>query len=224
LRVALVGDFDESVTAHRAIPIALKMVGLQGEWVHTASITDAETQLRPYAAIWCVPASPYANAEGAFSAIRFARERGVPFLGTCGGFQHAVIEYARNVLGMADADHAETAPDAAMPLISRLSCSLVETTQELTVAEGSLLAKAYGRTRIDEGYRCNFGLNPKLAERLWDGSLRPAAHDGAGEVRAVELVPHPFFAATLFQPERGALLGQLPPLVRAVAEAIVDKG
>ncbi len=81
-----------------------------------------------------MPASPYASADGAFAAIRFARENARPFLGTCGGFQHAVIEYARNVIGITDADHAETNPGADMPLIAPLACSLVEVSQTLTLA------------------------------------------------------------------------------------------
>ena len=64
--------------------------------------------------------------DGALRAIRFARETPRPFLGTCGGFQHALIEYARSVLGWADADHAESAPGAGRAVVSPLSCALVE--------------------------------------------------------------------------------------------------
>ena len=222
MKVALIGDFDASVAAHRAIPIALAMTGLEAVWVHTSTIGDAASTLASFAGIWCVPASPYSSAGGAFAAIRFARENARPFLGTCGGFQHAVIEYARNVIGMTEAEHAETNPGAAMPLISALACSLVEVSQTLTLAPGSRLARAYGETQIEEGYHCNYGLNPALASKLWDGALRPVAHDAAGEMRAVELAGHPFFVATLFQPERRALIGELPPLVRAFAVAAVS--
>ncbi len=128
--IALVGDFDAAVTAHRAIPEALQLsarwLGLRvaPEWVHTEAIGPTAKEVSGHAGIWCVPASPYANMAGALAAIRRAREWLRPFLGTCGGFQHAVLEYARNVLGYPQADHAETAPDSAMPLIGRLSCSL----------------------------------------------------------------------------------------------------
>ena len=221
MKVALIGDYDASVTAHQAIPIALAMTGLEAVWIHTSTIGSAAA-LASYAGIWCVPASPYANADGAFAAIRFARENARPFLGTCGGFQHTVIEYARNVIGMAEADHAESNPGAALPLIAPLTCSLVEVSQGLTLMPGSRLARAYGETQIEEGYHCNYGLNPALASRLWDGALQPAAHDPAGEVRAVELAGHPFFIATLFQPERRALRSELPPLVRAFAAAALS--
>jgi CTP synthase (UTP-ammonia lyase) len=62
-------------------------------------------------------------------------------------------------------------------------------------------------------------LNPRFAETLTGGPLRATAHDGQGEVRAVELDGHPFFVATLFQPERAALRGEVPPLVRAFVDA-----
>src|SRR4051812_17640415 len=121
VRIALVGDFDPVVTAHRAIPEALALsarrlgVDAAPEWVRTDAIDPAAPELAGVAGIWCVPASPYASTAGALAAIRFARESPLPFLGTCGGFQHAVLEYARNVLRLRDADHAETTPDAAVP-------------------------------------------------------------------------------------------------------------
>jgi CTP synthase (UTP-ammonia lyase) len=219
-RVALVGDYDPSVPAHQAIPVALELaadhhhVSLQWDWLHTSRIEDARSMLRDYDGIWCVPASPYANTQGALDAIRFAREQGKPFLGTCGGFQHALIEYARNVAGLAAADHAESDPEAALPLISRLSCSLVEKEMELALAEGSLIARSYGATRTNERYRCSFGPNPAYQRELFNGALRATAHDLDGEVRGGELAAHPFFVGTLFQPERRSLRGELPPLVR----------
>jgi CTP synthase (UTP-ammonia lyase) len=131
-RVGLVGDYNPEVKAHVAIPKALALASaaegsaVEADWVETRSLDGpAGERLARFDALWCVPASPYANAEGALGAIRFARERGVPFLGTCGGFQHAAIEYARNVLGRAEADHAETSPGAAVPLIAPLACALV---------------------------------------------------------------------------------------------------
>src|SRR6516162_8268284 len=113
IRVALVGDFDPSVVAHQAIPKALELAGahhgvrVEGTWIHTSSISRAEDRLSGFDGVWCVPASPYANTMGAIDAIRYARQQPRPFLGTCGGFQHALLEYAHNVLGMTDAEHAE---------------------------------------------------------------------------------------------------------------------
>ena len=218
-RIALVGDFDVAVVAHRAIVAALDLGGAEGVWIRTSAITDASAQLKDFDGIWCVPASPYENTDGALAAIRFARENLVPFLGTCGGFQHALLEYARNVCGMPGAAHGETSPDAEVRLIAPLACSLVEQTGEIVLAEGGRIRAAYGRERVIEGYHCSYGLNREFESVLFDGDLQATAHDLAGEVRGVELRAHPFFAGTLFQPERRALRGELPPLVAALIQA-----
>jgi CTP synthase (UTP-ammonia lyase) len=226
LRVALVGDFDPSVVAHQAIPKALELAGAQHgvevepTWVHTGSISRAEARLAGFDGVWCVPASPYANTMGALDAIRYARERGRPFLGTCGGFQHALIEYAQNLSGMPEAEHSETDPDAALPLIAPLACSLVERSEEILLAEGGLLRRAYGLPRITEGYHCSYGLNREYESRLFRDGLQATAHGVNGEVRGVELAGHPFYIGALFQPERRALRGEVPPLVAAFVVAM----
>src|SRR5579883_78854 len=231
VRVALVGDHDPAVTAHRAIPAALRIAAhrvgceLIPTWVHTATIDPAGSRLAGFAAVWCVPASPYASTDGALAAIRFARETGRPFLGTCGGFQHAVLEYARNVLGITSAEHAETAPDAATLVISRLTCSLVEKSGRVFFPDGSRLRVVYGAADADETYHCNYGLNPAFEQTLFAGpGLGAAARDAAGDVRAIELAGHPFFVGTLFQPERSGLRGEEHPLVTAFVEAAAKGG
>jgi CTP synthase (UTP-ammonia lyase) len=224
ISIGLIGDYDKSVPAHQAIPLALQSaakalrIELGFEWVPTDEIVAA-TRVACFSGLWCVPGSPYRSMEGALLAIRHARESGVPFLGTCGGFQHAVIEYARNVLGWADAEHAETAPDAARAVISLLKCSLVETSGVVRFVPGSRIAAAYGATEATEGYRCRYGLNPEFRAALLAGPLRATAEDEDGEVRAVELDGHPFFVATLFQPERASLAGKSAPLVVALVRA-----
>lgn len=224
LHVALVGDYDPVVTAHQAIPRALALaaeslgVDVEPRWLPTDAVS-ADDPLAGADAVWCVPASPYRSEDGALRAIRAARESGRPFLGTCAGFQHAVVEYARSVLGWADAEHAETAPDAARPVITPLACELVEATDVVRFAPGSQLAAAYGALESPEGYHCRYGLNPAMARELTAGPLRATATDAAGEVRAVELDGHPFFIATLFQPARAALAGKVPPLIVALLRA-----
>jgi CTP synthase (UTP-ammonia lyase) len=220
ISIGLIGDYNATVLAHQAIPRALDLAGevagvsADYEWVPTQEIGD-ESRISGYDGLWCVPASPYQNMEGALRAIRFAREQGRPFLGTCGGFQHAIIEYARNVLGWADAEHAETAPNAARPVITPLTCALVEKTDTIRLHEGSILAAAYGCLETNEGYHCSYGINPSFLSAILSGPLRISAEDRNGEVRAVELEGHPFFVATLFQPERTALACRPPPLVSA---------
>jgi CTP synthase (UTP-ammonia lyase) len=228
--LALVGDFDPSVPAHRAIPLALDLAraatpsaaALTWQWIATRDLTDAPRDLAAFSAVWLVPASPYANAAGALAAVRFARETRRPFLGTCGGFQHALIEFARHVLGLAHADHAETNPSAATLVVTRLACSLVEQTNSLRLAPNSLLRAAYGRDTTTEGYRCNYGPAPEYRAAFERAGLRFTAFDDQNEIRAAELpvTTHPFFVGTLFQPERAALRGKLPPLVAAFVRAL----
>src|SRR5437867_8180587 len=216
INVALVGDRNDSVVAHRAIPKALALAGealdceISANWFPTEQIESAAS-LNGQDGVWCVPASPYRSMEGALRAIQWARENHMPFLGTCGGFQHALIEYARNVLGWADAEHGETAPDAPRAVIAPLSCSLVEKRGTIRILPGTILAAAYGALEVEEGYHCRYGLNPEFQRELLQGPLRIAAVDDAGEVRAVELVSDQFFVGTLFQPERPALENRLPP-------------
>lgn len=224
IRIALIGDYAPQITAHQAIPVALGMTAeqlnldVQFQWLATDHI-NAAPPLQHFDGFWCVPGSPYRDMNGALRAIRFARERRRPFLGTCGGFQHAVLEFARNVLGWKDAEHGETHPDAARALLTPLTCSLVEAVDSIHLVEGSLIATAYESAEIIEGYRCRYGVNPQFEGELLTRQLRAVGHDSAGDLRAVELQGHPFFVATLFQPERAALKGTPPPLVRALIEA-----
>ena len=228
LEIGLVGDRDEAITAHRAIPWALSLASgaagldVRSTWLHTDTLLDGRA-VDGCDALWCVPGSPYRSMAGALRAIRHARENSVPFLGTCGGFQHAVVEYARHVLRWADADHAETAPDAARAVIHPLVCELVEAVEALTPVPGSRIARAYDGQPFQEGYRCRFGLNPAFVDALTAGPLRAAAHGPQGDVRAVELDDHPFFVGTLFQPERAALQGRVPPLVLAWLHAAAHR-
>ena len=220
IHVGLIGDHDPTVTAHVAIPDALQLaaraseVTVRSTWVPTGEIVGM-SRVSGYDGLWAVPATPYRSMDGALIAIQHARENRVPFLGTCGGFQHAIIEYARNVLGWADADHAETAPDAARAVISPLSCSLVEVTGTIRLRPRSRIAGAYRAAVTTEEYHCRYGLNPLFREALASGPLQIGAVDSEGDVRAVELEGHPFYIATLFQPERAALSGTTPPLVVA---------
>ncbi|WAH53198.1 CTP synthase [Pseudescherichia vulneris] len=223
LRIALVGDYNPDVVAHQAIPLAIDDAAAVQEliadydWLATDEIASAD-DLVGYDAIWVVPASPYKHAQGAFTAIRYARENSVPFLGTCGGFQHALIEYARNVMGWDDAAHAETDSEGRM-VVTPLACSLVEQTGTIELRPNTLIARAYGKDAIDEGYHCNYGVAPEFAAELGKSDLRVTGWDEEGEVRAVELITHPFFVATLFQHERAALSGRPAPLVHALLRA-----
>ena len=223
LRIALVGDYNADVLAHQAIPLALDDAAavlerpIEYRWVATRDVHSADA-FADFDGIWLVPASPYENTEGALIAVRYARENSLPFLGTCGGFQHAILEYARNVMGWEDAAHAETDTEGRM-VIAPLTCSLVEKSDTIELRANTLIARAYGRDSIEEGYHCNYGISAEFADALQSQALRVTGWDENGDIRAVELVTHPFFVATLFQHERNALAGRPAPLVQAFLHA-----
>jgi CTP synthase (UTP-ammonia lyase) len=224
LRIGLVGDRSPAVKAHTAIPRALAFAAeksgcaAEGVWFATGDLSDA-SRLSGCDAVWCVPGSPYQSMEGALAAIRFARERPLPFLGTCGGFQHALIELARDVLGYAQADHEESSPHAAMPLVSRLACSLVGQEGAIFFTPGSKVAAIYGPLEAVERYHCNFGVNAAY-RAIWEKSaVSFTGFDANGEPRVLELGGHPFFLGTLFQPELSALEGRAHPIVEALLRA-----
>lgn len=224
IRVALIGDYDAGVTAHQAIPKALALSAdgydIHPEWLPTESVQS--TDLEPYDGFWCVPASPYRSTEGALHGIRFARQNDRPFLGTCGGCQHAVLEFARNVVGIEAAGHTEIDPATAEPVISSLACSLIEAEEVLRPLAGSRLHDIYALDEIREKYHCSYGLNPKYLPQLASNGLQVGVLGPNGEARAVELSSHRFFFGTLFQPERSALSGNRHPLITAFVSAAHD--
>jgi CTP synthase (UTP-ammonia lyase) len=134
-------------------------------------------------------------------------------LGTSGGVQHIIVEYARHDLGLPDAEHEESSPKAARTVISRLSCSLYGRSMTLRLEPGSILARSYGRTEIQEQYRCNFGVNPDYVPLLRGSPLRVVASDQEGVIRAVELPGHPFFVGTLFLPQLNSTPTTPHPLI-----------
>ncbi|MEZ3498827.1 CTP synthase [Pantoea sp. KPR_PJ] len=223
LNLALVGDYRSSAVAHQAIPLAIARaakhlsINVHFRWLPTNELADLSA-VRESDAVWVVPGSPYQNDDAVLATLRWVRENHKPFLGSCGGFQYAVIEYARHVLGWQDANHAETAAGGRM-VIAPLNCSLVEQRGEVRFAPGSQIARIYGAHASIEGYHCNFGVNPAFSEALEGQHLRITSWDAAGDVRGIELTDHPFFIATLFQSERAALLEKNSPLVIAWLQA-----
>jgi len=221
VRIGIVGDFNPANASHAATNEAVKHCAeeaVDARWIGTEEVTEAA--LADCDGLWIAPASPYRSMEGALMAIRFARENGVPLLGTCGGFQHIILEHARNVLGIADAEHEESNPGAAQLFISRLACSLKGRKMKITVEPESMLARLYGRTTAEEGYYCNFGVNPNFVETLRSSGLRIAASDGEGEIRAVELAGHPFFLGTLFLPQHNSRAGAPHPVIRGFLRSV----
>jgi CTP synthase (UTP-ammonia lyase) len=221
--IAILGEYTPTFAPHVATTAAIAHararlgVAVDAEWVSTAAID--ERLFERFDAVWIAPGSPYKDLELTLWAIRSARERGVPCFGTCGGFQHMVLEYARTVLGVRDAQHAEYDPYASRLFVTALACSLAGRQMRLTFAAGSRVAAIYGTLAATEEYYCNFGVNPEYVPLLGGGPLRISGADAEGEARVIELPGHPFFLGTLFVPQTRSTPERPHPLVTAFVEA-----
>jgi CTP synthase (UTP-ammonia lyase) len=129
------------------------------------------------------------------------------------------LEYARNVLGIKEADHEESSPDGRTLLINRLECSLVGQTRKVNLILGSKSAKAYEKDFAIEQFLCNFGLNPAFRDPLFKGPLKVSGVDENGEVRIVEIIDPPFFIATLFLPQLSSTPSEPHPLIISFLKA-----
>ncbi len=132
-RIGVVGDFNSARIAHDAIQRSFALGGhlypgaLEAEWLCTETIVPGnEKSLERFSGIWCAPGSPYRKREGALWAIQFARMRSLPFLGTCGGYQHELLEFARNQLKVSGAEHSEDTPSTPVPLVDGTSHPVVK--------------------------------------------------------------------------------------------------
>lgn len=225
-RIILLGEYSPSLESHQVTDAALAHssaamgIVIETQWISTAAISDA--QISSADAVWVAPGSPYKSLDATLRAIRLVRVQRIPCLGTCGGFQHIILEYARNQLGFEDAQHAEYDPYASRIFLSRLACSLVGRELPLTFTPESQVATAYGATSAVERYYCNFGVNPECVAQLKQGPLRIVGHDVEGEIRVVELPGHPFFVGTLFLPQARSSPGNPHPLVTAFVRAAAD--
>jgi len=132
-----------------------------------------------------------------------------------------LVEHARTNLGVADADHAEYGGNGTH-VISLLSCSLADNTIEIEIRPGTSLRNIYGSPVVQERTTCNYGLEPAFAYVASTGGLRVAAIDSTGEVRAVEHESHPFFVATLYQPQLSSLPGRPHPIWSAFIAAVLS--
>jgi CTP synthase (UTP-ammonia lyase) len=224
--IALIGEYDPAFKPHVSTDAAIKHscsllgVNVDAIWVSTEDID--RSLFERFSGIWIAPGSPYRKMEPALWAIRYARENGVACLGTCGGFQHMIIEYARNVLGFKDAGHAEYDPYASKLFITQFACSLAGREMELTFSAGSQVAEIYGRLSAIEQYYCNFGVNPDYVSLLQSGPLKVTGSDSDGEIRVIELPGHPFFVGTLFVPQARSTTKQPHPLVTAFMKAVQE--
>lgn len=224
MRIALVGDRSPGVRSHVRVPSLLEAlrerdgIALDPYWIPTPEADGLER----FDGIWMLPGSPYLSEEGAVAAARTAREHGIPFLGTCGGFQHMLLEYARDVCGLRVA-HAENEPQAEEFLLTPLACSLAGHEGLVRLAAGSLIGRIVGAATTVEAYNCSYGLNPAHKRTLEEHGLVFSGHADDGSVRVAELPSHPFFLATLFQPELAGDGRRPHPVIAAFAAAVAER-
>ena len=213
--IALVGDRQPAHPSHRELDAVRGQLGddVGAEWV--ATDRDRVRDLSEFDGVWLVPGSPYADDAAAYEAVRWARENDVPFLGTCGGLQYAVVEYFRNVLGAVDASHAESDGSDASNVVHALACRLQGEERIVRPVLGTRFSELVAGEPFVGMHYCSYGPGPDEVERLIEGGMvvEATAADAGAEV--LELPANRFFMLTLFQPQVGALAGKpLHPLLR----------
>jgi CTP synthase (UTP-ammonia lyase) len=219
-QVILLGDRTAAFTHREFDGVIAQLAPLvRIRWVATDSpdanrTTDAD-------GLWVASGSPYRRDEVVYGAIQTARTCGQPFLGTCSGFQYAVVEFARNVAGITNAAHAETQPTGSSLVIEHLACGLEAQERLVTCRPGTRLHDLCGDVPFVGFHWCNYGLADAYVERLAARGLVVSATAADAGVEAVELPNHPFFLATLFQPQVGAGQGRPPhPVIRGFVSSI----
>lgn len=231
-RIAVIGDFDPAHETHTAIASAVghcddrhRREPSSVQWLSTSACAEMhDADFASYDGFWIAPGGPYQSLDGALDAIRFARTRDVPLLGTCAGFQHAVLEYARNVMGFDDAEHAEYNPDGSRLFVTPLSCSLVGQTLEVSLATGTKAEAAYEARTATERYYCNFGMNREYLDDIVRAGLVVSGVDTDGEPRIIELPDHRFYVATLFVPQTSSTPTTPHPIIDAFLNVAGDNG
>lgn len=221
--IAVVGDYGAERPTHKATQRALEhavRAPLRFEWLATEVAEKlSDDELASYAGLLISPGSPYRSMDGALKAIRVARERSMPLLGTCGGFQHVAIEFVRDVLGVSEAEHEESSPEACELAVTKLPGSLAEQEHEVFFAPGSRVAAIYGASAAVEPFFCSFGLNPEYRSRIVDLGLMVSGSGTDGAARVLEIPEHPFFIATLYVPQARYRPESPHPLVTAFVAA-----
>ncbi|MCB9545748.1 MAG: CTP synthase [Myxococcales bacterium] len=217
--IAIVGKYVDHTDAYKSLHEALTHGGfVNGARVDLRYIDSEELGDRDPASLLAgvdavlVPGGfGKRGIEGKILAVRYARENGLPFFGICLGLQVATIEYARNVCGISDANSVEFAPDGPANVVHLMAHQETVTNKGGTMrlgtwpcelVAGSLAARIYGQTRIDERHRHRYEVNNAYRATLAEGGLRFSGLSPDGElVEMVELPDHPWFVGCQFHPE-----------------------
>jgi CTP synthase len=217
--VALVGKYAGLKECYKSLAEALVHGGIDHEtqvnihWLESEDIERQGTErvLREMDGILVPGGFGVRGVEGKIDAIRYARERHIPYLGLCLGMQCAVIEFARHVAGLKDANSSEFAPECADPVIDLMANQQGVKDKGGTMrlgaygcilADGSLAQKSYGTAEVTERHRHRYEFNNAYRERLQAKGLVLSGLSPDGRlVEIVELSAHPWFLATQFHPE-----------------------
>lgn len=244
VRIGILGDFNTEFRSHHATNDALQhaahklKITVESEWLPTPALTapNAEKKLETFDGLWASPGSPYKSFDGMLKGIEFARRRDWPFLATCGGFQYTFIEFARNVLHLADADTAENNSASKNIVIYPVDCAVPNRKDnapklsgpipEIRLRPGSYLQTYYDKDQetVTEEFFCNFEINPEFEWATMDAGFPVVARGPNGEIRAIESPAHRFFLATLFQPQLSSTERKPHPVVLAFVQAAADWG
>src|SRR5690606_4270502 len=227
--VAMVGKYLDHSDAYKSLNEALRHAGIRkSAKVHIKHIDSEELEHNPDPVVWdgvdaiLVPGG-FGNRgfEGKIWAVSQARERNIPYLGICYGMHAAVIDFARNVCGLKDANTTENNPETNYPVIglitewmdaqgqkeyrdshSDLGGTMRLGAQDTKLSAGTLAAKVYGQAMISERHRHRYEFNNQYAEQLAKAGLVFSGHSADGQlVEIVELADHPWFLACQFHPE-----------------------
>jgi len=241
ISIAVVGKYAEHRDAYKSIYEALDHAGI----AHSAQIRIQRIQseeveregperlLTGYDGLIVPGGFGERGIEGKVEAIRFARERAIPFLGLCLGMQCAVIEFARNAIGLAGAHSTEFNKDAPHPVICLLDEQKSITdkggtmrlgSQEARLLADSRAAAAYGTTRIFERHRHRYEFNNVYRQQFEANGMVFAGTSPDGSlVEVIELPSHPWFVAVQFHPEFKSKPTAAHPLFTGFIGAAIER-
>ena len=214
MTVALLGDH-RGHRSHLELDALRPSLPVETEWVPT----DSGADVMAYDGVWLVPGSPYADDAAVLRALTGVRERGIPFLGTCGGMQYAVLEYVASVLG-GPATHAESDGEADDNVVAALACSLYGEERLVTPVPGTRFASWVSEPFAGMHF-CNYAATPAVIARLEAAGVVVGATAPDAGAEVLEFPDHPFYVTSMFQPHVGALAGApVHPLVTAFMDAV----
>ena len=238
--VALVGKYVELHDAYLSVVESLTHAGIENDvtvnikWVQSEDLKEENVEeiLGGMHGIVVPGGFGPRGIEGKILAAKFARENGVPYLGLCLGMQIAVIEYARNVLGLSDANSSEFDEMTAHPVINLME-SQKETKNkggtmrlgeyDCAIEDDTYAYAAYGKASIRERHRHRYELNNEFRSALEEGGLVMAGVNPELDlVEIVEVKDHPWFVAVQFHPEFTSRPNRAQPLFRDFITAAVD--